>query len=169
MHLFITKKLFWIALNCLYILWKPLLPQYWNLLLSVMSPDWFWSRYLGALSPLSLWPGFTQELFQIYLTGLEIWSLLDTLIGYLNSLFRTTLNFFLWVFSMLLKRSYILQQNQIDIIMLFNFSSFSLYSKKSSTRGKVRSIELLRLLFAKFINLNFLPFTKEHIPPCWTF
>lgn len=66
---------------------------------------------------------------------------------------------------MFLKCSYIISRNQFDIIILFNFSSFSLHSKKSSTSGKVRSIELLRLLFAKFINLNFPSFSKEHIPP----
>lgn len=69
---------------------------------------------------------------------------------------------------MWLKWSYILSQNQLEIITLLNFSSLSLYSQKSSTHGKLRSIGLLRL-FTKFIYLNFLPFPKKHFPPCWTF
>lgn len=55
-------------------------------------------QVFGALSQLSSLPDFTQEHFQIYLNGLGIWSLLDTLIGYSNCLIRTSLNFFLLVF-----------------------------------------------------------------------
>lgn len=59
---------------------------------------WFWSRYLEHFLHSILCQVLPQEPFQIYLSGLRIWSLLDTLIGYPICLLRTTLNFFLLFF-----------------------------------------------------------------------